>query len=250
MYDRFTRESRTGRGKIPKRMRREVYERDEHTCQFCGVVPPRDQLTIDHLVPLARGGLDELHNYVTACRSCNERKGCEPLASFVQNLDLEVVDLPVHGDPIIDNADLPIEIRLIRKRIFDRLRSGELRARGRQAQKKIEKAFRRTLWETEVGRQLEAEFPLLPGHVRASLPEIRTIAADGPAFLLLVELAKSANTRNLIGSVLVPGQPVVPRVRDLRAKTADAALAKRLDAAFRRWNKQLRARGWSEAQSG
>jgi hypothetical protein len=36
---------------------------------------PRECLTRDHLVPISRGGLNEWTNVVTACSSCNTRKG-------------------------------------------------------------------------------------------------------------------------------------------------------------------------------
>lgn len=42
----------------------------------------RDELSIDHLVPLARGGTDRLHNLRIVCADCNERKGDMKLQSF------------------------------------------------------------------------------------------------------------------------------------------------------------------------
>ena len=65
--------------------------------------------------------------------------------------------LPVRGDPVIDNGAVPIQIRLLRKRIFDRLRSGELAVGGRSAQKKLEKICRLEYWQTDDGEALEAE---------------------------------------------------------------------------------------------
>lgn len=37
-------------------------------------LPPKD-LTLDHVVPVSRGGLKSWTNIVTACRDCNQRKG-------------------------------------------------------------------------------------------------------------------------------------------------------------------------------
>jgi 5-methylcytosine-specific restriction endonuclease McrA len=53
--------------------RREVFIRDHHTCQYCGV-HGRD-LTLDHVMPRHRGGRHSWDNLVSACRSCNHRKG-------------------------------------------------------------------------------------------------------------------------------------------------------------------------------
>ena len=53
--------------------RREVFVRDGQRCQYCGV--GGHELTLDHVVPRHRGGTHEWENLVTACRSCNHRKG-------------------------------------------------------------------------------------------------------------------------------------------------------------------------------
>lgn len=51
--------------------RRNVIERDDHTCQYCG--GPGD--TIDHIHPQSRGGKNTWYNLVCACSPCNRRKG-------------------------------------------------------------------------------------------------------------------------------------------------------------------------------
>jgi 5-methylcytosine-specific restriction endonuclease McrA len=50
-----------------------VLHRDSYTCQYCGE-RSRD-LTIDHVVPRSRGGLDHWDNVVSACVRCNVKKG-------------------------------------------------------------------------------------------------------------------------------------------------------------------------------
>jgi len=56
-----------------KLTRREVFRRDNYTCQYCG---RRDgSLTVDHVIPRHQGGLHAWTNVVTACPACNHRKG-------------------------------------------------------------------------------------------------------------------------------------------------------------------------------
>ncbi len=44
------------------------------TCHYCGrIFPPKD-LTMDHIVPLIRGGKSSKGNTVAACKECNNRK--------------------------------------------------------------------------------------------------------------------------------------------------------------------------------
>ena len=69
---------------VPRKFRRQVtntflFARDDYTCQFCGrrerELGFRECLTRDHIVPLSRGGTNEWTNVVTACSTCNTRKG-------------------------------------------------------------------------------------------------------------------------------------------------------------------------------
>ncbi len=52
--------------------RRNVFRRDNHTCQYCGHVG--GDLTLDHVTPRSKGGKNSWENIVTACRECNSKK--------------------------------------------------------------------------------------------------------------------------------------------------------------------------------
>ncbi len=52
-----------------------LYMRDLHICGYCGQEYEGKQLTIDHILPKSRGGKNTWTNCITACRSCNIRKG-------------------------------------------------------------------------------------------------------------------------------------------------------------------------------
>jgi 5-methylcytosine-specific restriction endonuclease McrA len=55
--------------------RRNIFERDENTCQYCGKRYDRSELTLDHVIPRSRGGTSTWHNIVLACIRCNMKKG-------------------------------------------------------------------------------------------------------------------------------------------------------------------------------
>jgi len=55
--------------------RKNILLRDRNTCQYCGVVLPSGDLTLDHVVPRSRGGSSTWENLVACCHSCNRRKG-------------------------------------------------------------------------------------------------------------------------------------------------------------------------------
>lgn len=55
--------------------RRNVFLRDQHTCQYCGRAFAPIELTLDHVTPRSRGGKTAWDNVVTACKRCNHKKG-------------------------------------------------------------------------------------------------------------------------------------------------------------------------------
>jgi 5-methylcytosine-specific restriction endonuclease McrA len=55
--------------------RKNILLRDRNTCQYCAVVLPSGELTLDHVVPRSRGGSSTWENLVACCHPCNRRKG-------------------------------------------------------------------------------------------------------------------------------------------------------------------------------
>tara|TARA_R110002020_G_C15840921_1_gene735155 strand:+ start:19 stop:537 length:519 start_codon:yes stop_codon:yes gene_type:complete len=56
--------------------RRNVFKRDNWTCQYCGFISKNPKsLTIDHVYPKCMGGGTQWTNLVTACPKCNSKKG-------------------------------------------------------------------------------------------------------------------------------------------------------------------------------
>ena len=51
-----------------------IFTRDRHTCQYCNHKFKSEDLTFDHVVPIAKGGRKTWENIVTACWRCNNRK--------------------------------------------------------------------------------------------------------------------------------------------------------------------------------
>lgn len=60
---------------------------DARSCLYCGAkFNDRYKPTIDHLIPLIRGGTHSAANLVVCCRPCNSRKGKRDFLEFVQTL--------------------------------------------------------------------------------------------------------------------------------------------------------------------
>ena len=51
-----------------------IFTRDRYTCQYCSKRFRTEELTFDHVVPIAKGGKKTWENIVTACWRCNNKK--------------------------------------------------------------------------------------------------------------------------------------------------------------------------------
>lgn len=76
-----------------RRIRRALYRRQVMRgattihCHYCGTTLTPMTATIDHIVPVSRGGKWRLDNLVLACQSCNIKKGSMPYAKFVRRVE-------------------------------------------------------------------------------------------------------------------------------------------------------------------
>lgn len=52
--------------------KKNVFVRDKFRCIYCG---SKDVLTIDHVIPVSRGGKTTFDNCVASCKPCNSNKG-------------------------------------------------------------------------------------------------------------------------------------------------------------------------------
>lgn len=60
-----------------------LFLRDEFTCQYCG---SSGDMTFDHVIPRARGGITVWQNVVASCSPCNLKKGSRSLKQVGMSL--------------------------------------------------------------------------------------------------------------------------------------------------------------------
>ena len=159
------------RTQISKKVRFDVFKRDNFKCQYCGGTPDESVLEVDHIHPVCEGGTNAIDNLLTACFSCNRGKGGEALSAIPKSLAQK-------ADEMIER-----ELQLARYREIVRLKDERI--------------------EDEMWEIAEA---LLPGSSAAGmrnewLRSIRMFTGRMPVYLA-VECAQSAHLRGLRGRSL------------------------------------------------
>ncbi|NBK77313.1 HNH endonuclease [bacterium D16-76] len=62
--------------------RRTIYNLTGGRCAYCGTQIAFDDMQVDHVVPLRKGGSDTMDNMLPACRSCNHYKSTLTVEQF------------------------------------------------------------------------------------------------------------------------------------------------------------------------
>jgi 5-methylcytosine-specific restriction endonuclease McrA len=66
-------------GSYTKREWYELKRRFDFTCLCCGQKEPAIKLTVDHVIPISRGGTNDIGNIQPLCRRCNQSKGTQTI---------------------------------------------------------------------------------------------------------------------------------------------------------------------------
>jgi hypothetical protein len=66
-----------------KQVRLQVLKRDKYLCHYCGSLGD----TVDHIVPVIKGGYSTPKNLVCSCKNCNQRKSGKDYEEFLNELN-------------------------------------------------------------------------------------------------------------------------------------------------------------------
>lgn len=67
---------------ISKEKRQTVYDMYDGKCAYCGCHLNATHFTIDHIIPKAYGGTNDISNLLPACHNCNKMKNDLSVESF------------------------------------------------------------------------------------------------------------------------------------------------------------------------
>lgn len=65
--------------KPPRFQKKVLFNRDSWCCQYCGIELSYSAITVDHVIPVCKGGPTTWYNCVAACKNCNRKKGGKTL---------------------------------------------------------------------------------------------------------------------------------------------------------------------------
>lgn len=74
---------------LSKKIRFEVFKRDNFKCQYCGKQVPDIVLEVDHIVPVCEGGTNIISNLVTSCYDCNHGKSGNKIQNKICRDDIK-----------------------------------------------------------------------------------------------------------------------------------------------------------------
>ena len=118
---------RYGRQPIPRKLRHEVFKRDGYRCRECGASKDETSLEIDHILPVAKGGTNDIDNLQTLCKECNRMKHTDEWVGGETDLELIENELFMLEEKLKDakqslkqakNEDEMLDIKFTIKKFF------------------------------------------------------------------------------------------------------------------------------------
>ncbi|MBK1648901.1 RNA-guided endonuclease IscB, partial [Rhabdochromatium marinum] len=99
-------------------VREYLLEKWQRTCAYCGAtdVP----LEIEHIVPRSLGGSNRVSNLTFACRPCNQRKGHQPIETFLKNQPARLRKIQAQAKAPLRDAAV---VNATRWALFERLKT-------------------------------------------------------------------------------------------------------------------------------
>ena len=62
--------------------RRDIFNKYDGHCAYCGKKIEFDDMTIDHIIPLSKNGGNDLANTIPSCQLCNNQKADRSIEEF------------------------------------------------------------------------------------------------------------------------------------------------------------------------
>lgn len=84
--------TKTPRRCFTSKERSEIYIRDKGRCGICGKFIPLNEFTIDHIIPISKGGTYDYDNLQCCCFKCNQLKSNETPDDFYEKMFIALIN--------------------------------------------------------------------------------------------------------------------------------------------------------------
>ena len=84
--------TKTPRRCFTSKERSEIYIRDKGRCGICGEFIPLNEFTIDHIIPISKGGTYDYDNLQCCCFKCNQLKSNETPDDFYGKMFIALIN--------------------------------------------------------------------------------------------------------------------------------------------------------------
>lgn len=88
-----------------RELRKAILKRDDNTCAYCG----QEATTVDHIIPISKGGIDHETNLVAACTTCNYGKKDRDAKTFAEKKYAEKYTKIKTKSHFFDRGSTPID---------------------------------------------------------------------------------------------------------------------------------------------
>lgn len=209
------------RAQRSKEERFAILARDNFTCVYCGRSAPDVELHIEHVIPISKGGQDNLSNIVTACSECNLGKMTKTVSAAGNGLP-EPKGLPEaahdhHARDFQNESNLEDSLKRVVEKAIDeavaKLADSVGMVRG-PSQEDVDKAVSKRLSEKQLDnlatqiatRNLDETFKFAEDAFTAKLAAERAERAAERAALdarnLLVEMKNMAGVKGFFATLI------------------------------------------------
>ena len=92
-----------------KRLKRSIIQRDGNRCFYTGVEMTEEEMTLEHLVPISKGGVNNLHNLVLCTKESNAKMGDKLLVDKIKFREANLFKTSVDIVQISSNFKVVLE---------------------------------------------------------------------------------------------------------------------------------------------